>query len=218
MAPWRDVVLDVWRRGQALSAVGPGDVAEHLRHAEALVPRLETDAVCGIDLGSGAGIPGLALAGLRPDMQWTLVDAARRRTRLLEEAVRELGWTDRVSVIHERAELLPRRDGMRRTFDVVTARLFGPPAVTAECAAPLVRIGGQVLVTEPPGQDCDVEVEAGIRHVRQRERWNVAGLRVLGLSLDRTWTEPMVQELRATGDPEARFPRKLGVAAKRPLW
>lgn len=203
-ADWEAVVLDAWAEGQRISAVGPGPLAAHLTHARRTAAVVDEAATVGLDLGSGAGIPGLALAGLRADMRWILVDSARRRVRVLADAVQAAGWSDRVEVVHQRAELLPA-GGYRAVADVVTARLFGPPAVTAECAAPLLVAGGQLLVTEPPD-------EAG------ESRWDVEGLAPLGLSSGRRWHDPEIQELRRTGDPESRFPRKPGVARKRPLW
>lgn len=200
---WKAVVLETWQRGQTISAVGPGPVEEHFEHAQRWAERIDAGTGPVLDLGSGAGIPGLALAGLLPDRPWVLVDAALRRTRLLSDAVDRVGWSDRVTVIHERAELLPSW-GLG-DFAVVVARLFGRPAVTAECAAPLLAPGGQLLVSEP-AQPADAE------------RWNETGLASLGLSLGQHWSQPEMQELRRTGDPEVRFPRKPGVAAKRPLW
>lgn len=198
---WRAVVADVWREGQRLSAVGPGDVSVHLEHAGRLAAELD-EPTEALDLGSGAGIPGLALAGLWPASAWVLLDAALRRTRLLEDAVHRLGWADRVTVIHGRAEDLGRDPRWRARFDLVTARLFGPPAAAAECAAPLLRVGGILAVTEPP--------EPG------QERWPAEGLAVLGLEpLD---PRPGLQRLRLVTAPEARFPRKAGVPVRRPLF
>ena len=201
MTSWEEVVLSCWEQGQAISAVGPGPVSAHLAHARALAGHLGPDEVVGVDLGSGVGLPGLALAGLRPDMRWTLVDASRRRVQVVGSAVSALGWQDRVATVHGRAEDVEAIG--HRAADVVVARLFGPPATTAECAAPLVRRGGRVLITEPPEGE---------------ERWPDDPLVPLGLARGRRLEDPHVQELLAVGDPEARFPRKPGVAAKRPLW
>ena len=90
---------------------------------------------------------------------------------------------------------------------MIVARSFGPPAATAECAAPLVRAGGQILVTEPPPSEHGA-----------RLRWSPRGLGHLGLELGPRHVDPAVQVLRATGTPEARFPRQPGVANRRPLW
>lgn len=155
----------------------------------------------GLDLGSGSGIPGLVLAGCWPDSRWVLVDAARRRTRLLEALVRQLGWEDRVSVRTGRAELLGREADLREQFDLVTARLFGPPAATAECGAPFVRLGGVLAVTEPP---------------EPVDRWPRDQLVPLGLEIEDR--RDGIQILRRSGMLEDRFPRNVGVPWRRPLF
>ena len=198
---WREVLLEVWTEGQRLSAVGPGDVTVHLAHAEHLA-RLLDAPTRAVDLGSGAGIPGLALAGLWPTSEWVLLDAAQRRTRLLDAAVERLGWTDRVRVVHGRAEDLGRDADHRGRYDLVTARLFGPPAAALECGAPLLRIGGVLAVTEPPDPDPD--------------RWPASALAPLGLDL--LQPDPGLQRFRALRPPEDRFPRKPGVPVRRPLF
>lgn len=200
-AGWRDVLLAVWQEGQRLSAVGPGEVRVHLDHAERLATQLDPPEEA-LDLGSGAGIPGLALAGIWPRSRWVLLDAAQRRTRLLEDAIERLDWADRVRVVHGRAEALGRDAVGRGRFDLVTARLFGPPAAAAECGAPLLRVGGILAVTEPPEPDPD--------------RWPAAELAVLGL--EPLPPLPGLQRLRLVREPEARFPRKAGVPVRRPLF
>lgn len=207
MDAWVPQVLACWRRGQELSAVGPGAVERHLEHARALAGHLAPEETVGLDLGTGAGVPGLALAGFRPDMRWILLDAAKRRVDVVQATIDALGWGDRVEAIHGRAE--DRALIAARSADVVVARLFGPPSATAECAAPLVRAGGRVLVTEPPPTPSEEN---------QTVRWSERGLEPLGLALGRRFEQPIVQELVAVGSPEGRFPRKPGVAVRRPLW
>lgn len=202
---WRQLLLEIWTEGQRLSAVGPGPVEEHLRHAEALAARVPVPGLA-LDLGSGAGIPGLALAGLWPDSVWTLVDAAERRVRLLTDAVHRLGWSDRVTTIHARAEDLGRHTGHREHYDLVMARSFGPPSVTAECASPFVTVGGVAVVTEPPRED--------------PARWPTDELMALGLQPEVAAdnAEPRLQRLRKVAPLDERYPRRAGVPARRPLF
>ncbi len=199
--PWVEHVVAGFEEGQRLSIVGPGDVRTHIAHARAMAGVLDVPGRA-LDLGSGAGIPGLVLAGLWPESRWVLLDAALRRVRLVEQVVERLGWTDRVEVVHGRAELLGRDATYRGRFDLVTARLFAGPAVTAECGAPFLRLGGVLAVTEPPGA--------------HGERWPAAALRPLGLEPDRV--EAGVQRLVRAHPIEDRFPRNVGVPERRPLF
>jgi hypothetical protein len=106
--------------------------------------------VRALDLGSGGGLPGLVLVSAWPTTDWCLLDANQRRTEFLQEAVDELGLAGRVTVRRGRAEDLAHDPSLRGTFDLVVARSFGKPAVTAECAAGFLAVGGSLVVSEPP--------------------------------------------------------------------
>ena len=169
-----------------------------------------------MDLGSGGGLPGLVLAGYWPESVAVLLDSAGRRTTFLSEAVHRLGWEGRVRVVRARAEEAGLDPELRLGFDAVWARSFGSPPVTAECASPFLRVGGLLVVSEPPRPD----PRPGLLTVDPaEERWPREGLAQLGL-------EPLVtvrarfgyQVLRQIEACPARFPRRAGVAAKRPLY
>jgi len=70
-----------------------------------------------------------------------LLDSARRSVEFLKWAVSQLQLSSRVEVVHARAEQLGRDERYRASFAAILARSFGPPAVTAECAAPLLKVG-----------------------------------------------------------------------------
>lgn len=162
-----------------------------------------------LDLGSGGGIPGLVLARWWPATRFLLLDGSVRRTAWLTEAVRQLGLDrpgvpSRVRVLAARAEDAARGPERGR-FDLVTARGFGPPAVTAECGAPFLRPGGRLLVAEPP------EPGPG--------RWPVSGLAQLGLGLGPRLQSPAaIQVLTQQERTADRYPRRVGIPGKRPLW
>lgn len=158
-----------------------------------------------LDLGSGGGVPGLVLARVWPDSTWVLLDAHTRRTAFLTEAVEQLGLTGRVVVHNGRAEEAGRSPELRASFDLVTARGFGPPAVTAECAAPLLRVGGLLVCSEPPGAPDD--------------RWPGEPLAQVGLRTDGVLVDPVaIRRLVAVDECPSRFPRRVGVPGKRPLF
>ncbi len=195
-----------------LGFLGPGPVEAHLDHADGFGHILSDERPDhgpwsrAADLGSGGGVPGLALALRFPASRWLLVDSAARRAAFLRAAAGTLGIADRVTVAEIRAEELGRQAAARGRFDVVVARGFGPPPVTAECAAPLLTVGGRAVVSEPPGGD--------------RGRWPVDGLGILGMTVG-----PAVQagggsfQVLVQRHPcPPRYPRRVGVPAKRPLF
>ena len=200
------LLLPSLQRAQALGFVG-GDLVQHLDHAEGFIGAIEAVAGpfqgYGLDLGAGGGLPGLVLAQRYEAARWVFLDANERRTAFLAETVASLGWSDRAEVLRARAEDAARLDRCRGQFDLVTARSFGPPAVVAECAAGFLRVGGVLIVSEPPDAD-----GSRWRHETQ--------LRELGLVLETT--SPGYQALRQVEACPDRYPRRSGVPAKRPLF
>lgn len=161
-----------------------------------------------LDLGSGGGLPGLVLATYRPELELTLLETRQRACRFLREAVATLELAG-VTVLEARAEDAARRPGLRGLFDAVVARSFGPPAVTAECAVGFLRTGGRLVVSEPPG-----DAERGAA-----SRWPQPGLAELGLGPPAPGGGPGASfVLMAKTRPDDRWPRRVGVPAKRPLW
>lgn len=129
-----------------------GELDRQVAHAEAFADVVGGAPGRAVDLGSGGGVPGLVLVGRWPGSSWILVDRSARRAAFLTSAVRLLGVADRVDVEAADAEAVGRGPA-RGQADLVTARGFGPPGVTAECAAPLLAVGGRLVVSEPPGSD-----------------------------------------------------------------
>ena len=198
-------LLRVLEESQALGFLGPGPVARHVEHAAAFAIAVPAPARA-LDLGSGGGAPGLPLAITWGTTTFTLVDAQLRRVRFLERAVDALGLAGRVQVVHGRAEDLARTVDHRGCYDVVTARSFGPPARTAECAAGFLVPGGVVLVAEPPDGD--------------PARWPVDGLASLGL-LDEGRVQggaSAVRRLRAPQGALPTVPRRAAAMARQPRF
>jgi 16S rRNA (guanine527-N7)-methyltransferase len=197
-------------RARELGFLGPGPVESHIEHAHGFA--VVAERVLGrpperlADLGSGGGVPGIVLA-----LRWTstavaLVESSNRRAGFLRETVELFGVGDRVAVVDTRAETAARDPELREAFEVVTARGFGPPAVTAEIAAGFVEIGGVVVVSEPPAADAS--------------RWPAEMPPALGLGSAQPHTAAgahfAVMMKGATAD--GTIPRASGRVAKRPLW
>ena len=97
-----------------------------------------------IDIGSGAGLPGLALAIAKPELSVLSVEATGKKTRFQEMIIDALDIKN-AKVIHARAEALSCHKKYRETFDIATARAVANMAVLAELAIPFVKIGGKML-------------------------------------------------------------------------
>ena len=158
------------------------------------------------DLGSGGGFPGLVLAVALPDVSVTLVESVSRKCAFLERVSHEAGLLN-VEVVCGRAEEMPPR-----MFDVVTARALAPLPVLAEYVAPMLASEGIAVLWK--GDPDPAERQAGLRACDQ-----------LGLELVDSPELPapasgLARELviyRKVSDTPAGFPRRVGVARKRPV-
>jgi len=177
-------------------------VHDHVDHAGLFVEALSRQPKCVLDLGSGGGVPALILAFLWPEAQFSLLEVSERRTAFLRNSIIRLALGDRLTVLEGRAEELGRAAALREQFDVVTARSFASPAVTAECGSAYLQTGGNLLVSEPP--------------TGSAQRWPADGLKLLGLT--ESQTQCQVASLEKIQPLDSRYPRRVGVPAKRPLW
>jgi 16S rRNA (guanine527-N7)-methyltransferase len=232
-------LLDFLEEARRIGVLGQGLVAFHVAHAAGFADAVEhLQAAEGsparpdsfIDLGSGAGVPGLVLAARWQNAAAVLLDASEARTEALRGIVAALGWEDRVRVVRGRAETAGRDPDLRGHFPLAVARGFGGPPVVAECASPLLRIGALLAVSEPPFEPstgapgdpgagmADTATVTGLG-AWDTARWPLAGAAELGL-------EPLgwyrhrfgYQLLRQRTLCPDRFPRRAGIPAKRPLW
>ncbi|MEO5838157.1 MAG: RsmG family class I SAM-dependent methyltransferase [Acidimicrobiales bacterium] len=213
-----EVLGDAQHRG----FLGTGTPADFVRHARGYLQGL-TDAEAlgdGIDLGSGGGIPGLVLAADLPETQWDLIERGRARADWLTRSVGRLGLRDRVTVRHEAAEVTGRGP-LRATAGFVVARRFAAPAVAAECAAPLLRVGGRAVFSDL-GPSGPLSGKLGSSDLSRGDstRWDEAALDSLGLYLVRTWRGDVGTYvlLEQRSPCPQRFPRSPGVPARRPLF
>ena len=206
-------LIEVLERSRGLGFLGPGSVRVHVDHAAGFAAGTGRWPAQFLDLGSGGGVPGLVLARWWPESQAVLLDARERRCSFLREAVRELDLDGRVVVVWARAEEAGHRDYLRGAFDLVVARGFGPPAVTAECGAPFLRVGGMLAVSEPP-HDGDTGGPGD-----PSGRWPARWLARLGLAVGPSWTDGFRYQALDQVEPcPERYARNPGVPVKRPLF
>ncbi|HYY77426.1 MAG TPA: RsmG family class I SAM-dependent methyltransferase [Gaiellaceae bacterium] len=166
----------------------------HLEGALSAAALLEVGPI--VDIGSGGGSPGLPLAAARPDLDFVLLEAQRRKCAFLEEWAHDFA---NVSVLCARAEEHARGAG-RDAYGTAVARALAPPPVAAEWCLPLVRTGGLAILFVGPSANAGAVA-------------TVASY----LSAEAEAAPPGFLLLRKVAPTPDRFPRRPGLARKRPL-
>ena len=164
-----------------------------------------------IDVGTGAGFPGLVLAMARPDLRVTLLDAQQKRISFLE-AVRDAAGIRNTTLIHARAEDGARRTELRERFDFAAARALAPLNVLCEYLLPYVTVKGYALCWKGPA--LKDEIENGRKAARL-----LGGRLEMPFSCPvtgRNW-EHMILPVCKIQHTEAKYPRKAGTPKNRPL-
>lgn len=164
-----------------------------------------------IDVGAGAGFPGLPLKLVWPDVELTLAESVGKKVAFLQHIVERLGLTG-VTVIQARAEDLGQDRRYRERFDWAVARAVAPLNVLAEYLLPLVKCGGAMVA--PKKGDVSAEIDAAASAIAKLggDALTVTPVRTPGLTDGRVIVS--APKFRPT---PAAFPRRAGLPAKRPL-
>lgn len=194
---------------RARGFLGPNAIEPHFSHSLGFAlcweERVNTPPASFLDLGSGGGLPGLFLLD-RWRCRGVFTDSMVKRAKFLEEVLERTGSPGNGTVVTGRVEETARIPEFVEAFDLVTARSFGPPSVTAECGAQFLRVGGVLVVSEPP-DDSD------------STRWNPQVLEILGLTVEgRIRHGAAYQILSKIHSTPPEFPRSIGLPRKRPLF
>jgi len=163
-----------------------------------------------IDIGAGAGFPGLPLKILRPALQLTLVESIAKKAAFLRHIANVLELSN-VTVLIERAEAVGQNPAQRERYDVTTARAVAELRVLAEYCLPLCCVGGRFLA--PKGAQIDAELAAAGPALAR------LGGRVVAVeSVKLPGVEPRsLIVIEKIGSTPPQYPRAPGVPAKRPL-
>lgn len=208
---YHDMLID-WNTRMDLTSVPDADIAG--RHfLDSLLPLTKTEffpeGLRLIDVGTGAGFPGLALAIARPDFTVTLLEAQGKRCQFLN-AICEALRLQNVTVIQERAEVLGRAENHRECYDRAIARAVAPLNVLCEYLLPFVRVGGYALCWKGPG--VAEEMQDGSAAAEK-----LGGVLEAPVSLSWKGENHLLSPIRKTALTLPQYPRKNGIPAKRPL-
>ena len=174
-------------------------------------PYVLQDNLRGIDIGSGAGFPGIPIAIARPDWRITLLDSTRKKVTFLEDAIDALNLKN-TTAIADRVEQIGQLRKHRESYDLVTIRAVAAASVCAEYALPLLKVGGLAVLYR--GQWTDEEA------IALSETVNILGATIEACEKFET---PLTQGLRhclylrKTNLTPAEFPRAIGIPTQKPL-
>ena len=169
------------------------------------------DAKTVIDIGTGAGFPGLPLAIVSPDKEFLLVDSLNKRIKILNEIIEELGL-ENVRAVHGRAEELARRKEYREKFDICVSRAVSRLSVLSEYCLPFIRKNGWLIAYKGP--DADHEVEDASKAL------GILGGKVMEISntdMQKFGVSHRIVYIRKTMNTPGTYPRKAGTPDKKPL-
>lgn len=164
-------LLVEWNEKMNLTAItDPADIViKHFADSLAAAPLLPEGTFSLIDVGTGAGFPGVPLSILRPDCKLTLLDSLNKRLVFLDAVCKELGIT--ADLVHLRAEEGGRNPQYRDTFDVATARAVGGLPLLCEYCLPYVKVGGRFLALKgPTGEEEAVRSASAIQKLGGKTR------------------------------------------------
>jgi 16S rRNA (guanine527-N7)-methyltransferase len=221
LASYRDLLLRWNQRFNLTAVTDPSEVDRKLvGDALAMLPALDeaVETLPGkpfpaklIDVGSGAGFPGLVLAIVRPDIDVTLLDATRKKVGFLEAAILELGIAN-ARPLHARAEELGQNPDHRERYDIVTARAVAALPALLELCVPLLRVGGRGIF--PKGSAIAEETALGELAADQLGARIVATEEVF--APDSTSATRLVFAIKVKSTP-SRYPRRSGIPVREPL-
>lgn len=164
-----------------------------------------------IDVGTGAGFPGIPLKIVRPDLDLVLLDSLHKRTQFLQAVVDQLSLLQ-VGVVHGRAEEKGQDTKYRECFDIALSRAVAPLNILSELCLPFVRLGGFFLAMKGPEVQEEV-VQAQVAITTLGGRMGKPRSFLLPVSSDPRSLVP-IEKISAT---PAKFPRRPGMPEKKPL-
>ncbi len=219
-ARFRDLLLG-WNERVNLTAITEPDAVERLLFLDALrmapairesIPANATRRSRLIDIGTGAGFPGLPLSIALPEIDFTLLDATGKKINFIAEVVTALPLPN-VTPLHGRSEDIGHDRAYRERFDFATARAVASLPALAELAIPLLRRGGRAFF--PKSTDLAEELAEGERAA------SILGARIYAPSLlphddGEKVTQLVIMDKLAQTTP-SRFPRRAGIPAREPL-
>jgi len=153
------VLLKEWNEKINLTAITEDDeiVRKHFLDSISIIKSgLINDNLKIIDVGTGAGFPGIPLKIINPTLKVTLLDSLKKRVNFLNQVINELGLKN-IEAVHGRAEDFARLDEYREKYDISTARAVAPMNILCEYCLPFVKVGGYFIAMKGPSIEEEIK-------------------------------------------------------------
>jgi len=207
LALYFDLLAEGNKRANLTAIVEPEEAADkHFVDSLLALPYLPRNARC-IDVGTGAGFPGIPLLIARPDLRMTLLDSLNKRVAFLKETLLALNLT--ADCVHARAEDAGRDPALRAQFDTALSRAVAPLPVLLELTVPFLKTGGVSLCYK--GRSAAEEIEAARPACAKLH----CSLAVQAFSLP--YGERALISARKDAPTPPAYPRKAGEPSRKPL-
>ena len=166
-----------------------------------------------IDVGTGAGFPGLVLAIYFPDKEFTLLDALNKRLVFLEDVINKLGLKN-VKLVHGRAEEIVRIDNLYENYDIAVSRAVAQLPILLEYISPYIKVNGKCIVMKGDNVDEEIKVSSNALKVLNLKllRKNLYSYNVKNEEYKRS-----ILEIEKINETPKKYPRNYGKIKKKPL-
>ena len=171
----------------------------------------DTEEISVIDVGTGAGFPGMPIKIICPSIKLSLLEARKKKTMFLEKVIEEMNFKQ-VKILNGRAETFGKGADYREKYDIAISRAVARLNVLSECCLPLVRVGGLFIAQK--GRSYKEETEKGLNAVQVLggELIGVESVRVPFINQERYLL--LIKKIKYT---PSKYPRREGLPQKRPL-
>ena len=212
LARYGELLIDQNKVMNLTAITEPKDVATlHMLDCAPLLDCARLQGKTLIDVGTGAGFPGMVLKVLVPSLEVTLFDSLQKRLDWLDRVAAELNLSG-VTTIHGRAEEAGMDPALRERFDFATARAVADLRLLAEMCLPFVKVGGRFLAMK--SVDCDEEL-AGAKKAIELLGGRIAGFH--DYTIPHTHVTHRVVVIDKTAPTPAKYPRRWAKMQKNPL-
>jgi len=215
LAAFQTYADELVRRNQEFNLTGitneAGIQTKHFLDSLSILAVLPAGPARVIDVGTGAGFPGLPLKIVRPELALTLVEATGKKADFCAAMVVKLGLKD-VTVLKARAEDVGQHPAQREQYDWAVARAVAELPVLAEYLLPLARLGGHALAQKGPAAPAEAQAAAKALARLGGELEQIVPVELLGLEDQR-----YLVILKKIAPTPAAYPRRAGMQSKRPL-